>query len=167
MSTKPQLLTNLVPKAPSAAPEKPKVFVEREVDLTLEQVYCPSEGEHRSCTVRSVILGLEGRREVARMLAVLSNSQPWNLLPPAEMSYFYMLATVVAQLKDMPEWLILVLQEDEDKLSRVYEFCMAHNARYLRGIGGTGEAAEDPAGFRLSSTMPDIAPKVKEPPVSP
>jgi hypothetical protein len=101
------------------------------------------------------------------MLAVLSNSQPGNLLPPAEMSYFYMLATVVAQLKDMPEWLILVLQEDEDKLSRVYEFCMAHNARYLRGIGGTGEAAEDPAGFRLSSTMPDITPKVKEPPVSP
>jgi len=150
----PTLVTNIVPQTVAPETGSKKVFVERSCDVTFENVFDPADGRHKTCTVKSVIPTLADRTLMTSRQCALTGGATWSALTESDRSYYVMLATVSVQLRDIPAWLMTIMQEDVAVLSEAYDACVEHTTRYLRGIGAPGHRAEEIARFRLSTTLP-------------
>jgi hypothetical protein len=157
----PKLVSDLL-KDTAPPVEQEKKFVERSISLTAEDVFCPFDGQRRSCTVTSTIPGLDERQRMTRILAALTANTPWDALSVEDREYYTMLSVVGVQCTDMPAWFQRVLQEDMRLLIAVYQQCAEHTARYLRGVRGEGDSDAEVPAFRLSSSLPVLAPAKQE-----
>lgn len=139
--------------APAAQASEPKTLTPRdlEVAVTWED---PATGTVHRATLVSRILG---RDEIARrdQWAAVMAGQPWECLPPAARARIWQTVTVTIQLREVPDWLLDALGEDDELLARLFQVTEAHTARYFRRDGGEGQ--EGQGGRRIEVVADGLA----------
>ena len=148
------LATDLLKDDENLRAEDTKRFVDRSITISVE-AYCPKEGRTRTCSFTSTVPTLAERRQMTRLMSVLTDGIKVDTLSEEDRSYYTMLATVSVQCKDVPKWFMEAMQDSVGYLFQVYQTCAEHSARYLRGEPRPSDSAEEGPVFRLSSTLPD------------
>lgn len=128
-------------KADEADPKAPRVT--RQATFTV-RCLAPETGEPLEALVVSVVPDGPGLEAIEREVARRSGGVPWSLKPPSSYQRALMLATVLVQCKDLPEWVWARVQEDSLFLQVVYGGLAEHQAAYFRLKGDPATGAADP-----------------------
>jgi hypothetical protein len=139
------------PPGVGASRDKPLVGRQQPVEVRYRD---PDSGGVLQATIVSQVMSADEKSARDLWAATLSQGVPWEQLPRAAQGRFWMLATVLTQYRDVPQWLSAAVLEDDDLLRALYEEGERHGARYFRG--GLGAGAEDEAQprFRVAAVGP-------------
>jgi hypothetical protein len=130
-----------------------KPLVPRDLDVVVAWEH-PLSGELHRATVVSRIMTRDELVKRDRWAAACAG-MPWEHLPPAAQSQIWALVSVATQLREVPDWLLEAIGEDEELLGRLFAITEAHTARYFRRDGGAGQ--EGAGGRRLEVVAHGLA----------
>ena len=122
-------------------------------ETVIDVRYTDPNGEKYEASVVSRVLTAGERTEVSRRMA-REAQVPWANLPPEAALRIRVLATISVQLRNVPPWLSKWVGVDFALAYSLYEACVEHDARYLRGSAGEGTGAQDRINVGLRLALP-------------
>jgi len=128
-------------------------LIPREIQLNI--AYSAPSGERFQDLIISRIPNGDGRALIDRRSALLAGV-PWAQLSEYAQLRFTALATISVHLVDIPDWLNVWAQEDDELLFAVREEVERHALAWFRSVMGAGE--EDAGASRVSISARDSAP---------
>lgn len=143
----------------TASPQEVLVPRNQPIDVTY---YSPETGEKLSATVMSKIPDRNLKTLMMRTEADLCAGRPMSMLSADRQAWVQMLARVVHQVSDAPDWLYKWLAEDEELLGWLANYCMIHeNLFFRRGAAASG-ATQSGTRMALTSTMDSRVEEIRQ-----